>query len=225
MRLWLILVIALGILEISIGQESKEHDDDHIYTEVGFTFSHFEQQVKSEIGGVKGDLLVDDTNLSIGLLSGYKVLHWLSAGVYLRYDSGTRSGGEFGGVDGSGQTVLVNGQGGDYSELWLGPFARFHYRKLYLSLGYGLVGSRFDESRNDITSINGTSDGSFSLDPSVAFIFNIGGSANITDHLEATFGIEYRARYYNMLDGDVLADNIVLGTQNITPLMGLRYNW
>lgn len=194
-----------------------------LYAELGFTFSHFEQQVKSEVGGAKGDLIVDDTNFSFGLASGYHIYRWLSLGLNIRYDAGNRVSGRFGGFDNDGATIVTNKLGGTYSEMWVAPFVKLHYKRLFLSLGYGLVGFRTDEGRADLPSTTGNISESFSLDPSVAYIFSMGGSATITDDLEAVFGIEYRARYYNQRGGNPLLNNVVLGTQNFTPLMGLRY--
>ena len=48
-----------------LGQDdSSDEINSKLYIESAFSFSHFEQQVKSEIGGPKGELLVDETTLS-----------------------------------------------------------------------------------------------------------------------------------------------------------------
>ena len=147
----------------------------------------------------------------------------MSAGIYFRYDNGTRKNALFNGFTADGVTMVSDQLGGDFSEVWVGPYIRGHYKNLFLSFGYGLIGSRTDEGRPDVVSTNGSEE-SFSLDPSVAWMLNLGGLVPISEDLSVYFGIEYRARYYNQRGGENLVNDIVLGTQNFTPLIGVNYS-
>lgn len=51
--------------------------------DVGLTFSRFEQQVKSEIGGADGERLVEETEFGLALHASYRVWGPFSVGLYL----------------------------------------------------------------------------------------------------------------------------------------------
>jgi len=215
------IFIIIFISQIAFSQSNPEETPiSNFYVESAFTFSHFEQQVKSEIGGAKGELIVDDTNLSFLFAGGARLFKAISVGAFFRYDQGTRNNSLFNGFDSNGQATIINTLGGDYSETWIGPFVKLHYKQLFFSIGYGLFGQRTDDGRPDVEASDSNL-GDFSLDPSVAWVFNIGGNVPLTEKLGVYFGIEYRARYYNERGGVLLQDNIVFGTQNFTPLFGV----
>ena len=224
MKKYISVILFLLISQVVMTQDDMSYSDiKKYYTEVAFTFSHFEQQVKSKIGGQKGDLIVDETNLSFYSSAGIKLFPALSLGAYFCFDTGKRNNSLFDGFDTNGQATTKQTLGGNYSEVWVGPFIKVHYKQLFLSLGYGLIGTRNDDGRTDLTGSNGNLD-DFSLDPSVAWVFNIGGQVPINGKLSAYFGIEYRARYYNQRGGVSLQDNVVFGTQNFTPLFGVHFD-
>ncbi|MFK8058608.1 MAG: hypothetical protein AB8B78_00790, partial [Polaribacter sp.] len=192
------------------------------YTELGFTVSRFEQQVKKEVGGAKGDLISDETNFSTIVTGGYQLSKYFSIGAFVRYDTGKRFNALFDGFNAQNETIVTGRIGGNFSEVWIGPMLRLHWRQLYFSSGYALFGSRVDDARNDIKSSSGATTGSFSTHPRIALQFHLGGAIPITKKLEAFFALEYRIRYYDERGGKELVDNIILGTQNILPFAGLK---
>ena len=64
------------------------------------TFDRFEQQVKTEVGGAKGELLVADNSVALHLAASYSPIEYLSVGIFARSDFGTRSAGNFERFDG-----------------------------------------------------------------------------------------------------------------------------
>jgi hypothetical protein len=79
--------------------------------EGGLTLRRFEQQVKSEVGGRRGDRLVEETEVGLALVGSARV---------------------FTGFDESGAAVVAPAVGGGYAEAWLGPVARAEWRRLFL---------------------------------------------------------------------------------------------
>ena len=191
----------------------------------GLTFSHFEQQVKKEIGGVKGTLLVDETNFSTLISGGYRILDFLSAGLYIRYDVGKRFNGTFKSFDSQNKAVIEPRLGGSYSEFWSGPYLKLHYKGLFVSGGYGLIGLRTDDARTDLPSSSGATSGSFSTHPVIAMVFHLGGEVDISQRVAILFALEYRVRYYNERDGTKLKDEVLFGTQNYSPMVGVKYSF
>lgn len=188
------------------------------------SFTHFEQQIKTKIGGVKGDLLAANTEFNIQAMGTYKVWKFLSAGWYFQYDAGNRENGQLSGFDASGSAQVMNIQGGTFQEFWTGPTIRAHHKQAFLEIGYGLVGSRTDESRSDISNASGSNQGSFSIDPSVAWFIGIGAKVKLSKQFDFIVKANYRVRYYNSRDGTELLNQSVHGTQNFSPLIGLAYN-
>lgn len=205
--------------------DSKKHTEvSKWYTELGFTVSRFEQQVKKEVGGAKGDLISDETNFSTIITGGYQLSKHISLGAYIRYDTGRRFNALFDGFNSENETIVTNEVGGDFSEVWIGPMIRFHWKELYFSLGYALFGSRVDDARSDIKSSSGEITGSFSTHPKVALQFHLGGTIPISKKLDVFFALEYRIRYYDERGGNELVDSVILGTQNILPFAGLKWS-
>jgi hypothetical protein len=147
---------------------------------------------------------------------------YISIGAFLRYDTGKRFNAVFDGFNSDNETIVKNRIGGNFSEMWIGPMIRLHWKQLYFSSGYALFGNRIDDARNDIQSSSGATIGSFSTHPRVALQFHLGGTISIAKKLDFFFAIEYRIRYYNERGGDELIDSIILGTQNILPFAGLK---
>ena len=112
----------------------------------GLTFSRFEQQVKSEVGGVAGERLVEETEFGITALASYRVWGPIALGLYVQYDAGSRSAGKFTGFDADGKTVIGNETGGSFHEFWVGPMIRAQWRTLFIELAYGAFGMRMDDA-------------------------------------------------------------------------------
>ena len=209
----------LGMSLMSFAQDQEQP----FSIELTGTMTHFEQQVKTEIGGVKGDLLAADTELGLQLLGTYKFWEYLHAGWYIQYNIGNREDGRFNGFDANGSPLIVSVQGGSFSEFWIGPIIRGQYKKAFLELGYGFVGSREDEARDDISNGTLSNQGNFSTDPSVAWIIGIGTQVDLSNNFSLLIKAQYRARYYNSRNGIALNNQTVLGTQDFSPLIGVSY--
>src|SRR5690606_12105587 len=78
----------------------------------GLTFSHFEQQIKTEIGGARGDRLVTDSEFGLNLFATFNPIPYLGLGVFTQLDIGTRRAAAFSGVDDQGRTVTSGEVGG-----------------------------------------------------------------------------------------------------------------
>lgn len=189
--------------------------------QVGTGFSHFEQQVKSEVGGKKGDILVNDSEFNLLVNATTRIWGNLGLGVFAQADWGHRSAGLYNGLD-SENSATVNGSiGGAYSEYWLGPLVSYELKSVFFQLGYGAFGRRIDDSRKGIVNDKGSNSGSFSLSPTVAWLIVTGGRFDLDDNLELEIKVEYRIRYYDQRAGENLEFGITHGTQNLSPLIGL----
>lgn len=151
------------------------------------------------------------------------MLPWAHLGVFLRWDVGAREAGRFAGFNtATGKTVVEGEVGGGFQELWLGPTVRFAWRMLWAEVGYGAVGLRWDDAREDLRDASGDAQGALKTHPGIAWVFGVGGLVALTDGLDLSLRLEYRIRYYNRR-GSALADQIVHGTQNYSPLIGVRW--
>ncbi|MBI4417533.1 MAG: hypothetical protein HY563_02070 [Ignavibacteriales bacterium] len=192
----------------------------------GLTFSHFQQQVKAEVGDPRGERLVNELQFGVMALGAWKIWDYASIGAFMQYDRGNRHAARFNGFDpANGKTVTVDKIGGNYRELWAGPFVRVQWKNLFGEFGYGLFGFRDDEARTDLKSSAGDSTGSFSLNPSIAWYAALGGAVALWDAWDLVIRMEYRLRYYNKREGNSFQSNIEHGTQNITPYIGLRWQF
>ena len=213
-------------MSLSFVVHAQEEEQQKAFTiELVSTFSHFEQQIKTEIGGVKGELLAADTELGVQLVGTYNVWKFIHAGWYFQYDMGNRENGQFSGFDSSGAAQVLNLQGGSFSEFWTGPILRAQYKLAFLEFGYGLVGTRNDDSRADILNTSSSDQGSFSTDPSIAWMMGIGAQVNLWKSVSLLIKAQYRVRYYNSRDGLELQDQAVHGTQNFASLVGFSYKF
>ncbi|MFN3199500.1 MAG: hypothetical protein ACE366_13935 [Bradymonadia bacterium] len=191
--------------------------------DVGLTLSRFEQQVKSEIGGARGERLVEESRLGAVTYATWHAWGPLSVGGFLQYDAGTRRAGRFEGLDENNMTVVEGEVGGGFSELWLGPVVRGQWKQLYLELGYGLLGRRTDDARGDLPNTAGNVDDALETSPTVAWMFGLGAHVPITETLDVALRVNYRIRYYDQRGGKPLVDELVHGTQDITPFIGLSW--
>jgi hypothetical protein len=193
------------------------------------TFNRFEQQIKTEVGGAKGDRLVEETAVGLGVSGAYRIWGPLSVGLYARYDVGSRFAGEFDHFDADNKPVVDPEVGGSYSELWMGPMIRAHWRTLFFEFGHGTLGMRWDDARGDLKTENqadpdAPGSGALHVMPTVAWLAALGGGFPINDELELVLRLEYRVRYYNRRD-EALIDETVHGTQNFTPFAGLCWKF
>lgn len=184
--------------------------------------SRFEQQVKTEVGGVRGERLVESVEINLLQSLTYRVGGPVQLGYFLQFDSGKRVAGRFVGFDSQGKTVVADEVGGAFRELWVGPLLRAEWRHLFAELGWGAYGARLDEAREDLPAENGET-GLLRTSPRIAWLLALGGSVPLHGALELSLRLEYRVRYYTRRSGEALAGGIVHGTQNFTPLMGLLY--
>lgn len=201
----------------------QNDEEKNFFTEGGITISHFQQQIKTEIGAERGERLTNEFQIGLYSSGAYTFNKYFAAGIYLRYDRGQRQLANFDGFDQSGKTLVKDRIGGTYTEFWAGPIIHFFYKQLHASFGYGLFGVRDDTARNDIPSSTGDVESAFELDPSFAWLISLGGRFNILTSLDLSISIEYRARYYNTRGGNKLENNINHGTQSIAPLIGVMY--
>ncbi|HSN98480.1 MAG TPA: hypothetical protein VLS89_09280, partial [Candidatus Nanopelagicales bacterium] len=200
-------------------------DEPRMRVDFGGTFSRFEQQVKAEVGGARGERLVESAELGLLQMLSYRVWGPFSAGYFVQLDTGTRRAGRFVGFDAEGKTVVGGELGGAYHELWAGPLVRAEWRRLFVELGWGAYGARVDEGRDDLPSEGGSAAGALRTTPNVAWVFAAGGGVPITRELELALRLEYRIRYYDRRGGEPLAGGVVHGTQNFTPFVGLAYRF
>jgi hypothetical protein len=194
--------------------------------DAGLTFSHFQQQVKAVVGDPRGERLVNELQFGFMGMGTRNVWEYINVGVFLQYDRGNRHAARFAGFDpATGKTVTEDKIGGNYQELWAGPFVRVQWKELFGELGYGLFGFRDDDARTDLKSSTGDSTGTFSLNPSIAWYAALGGAVAIGETWDLVIRMEYRLRYYNKRNSNPFQSNIEHGTQNITPYIGVRWRF
>lgn len=190
--------------------------------DLGLTLHRFEQQIKSEIGGARGERLVQESTLGLSGVASWRVWGPLSIGAYARFDTGSRNAGRFVGLDADNKTVVEGEVGGDFDELWIGPLVRAQWRMLFVELGYGAIGMRNDDARGDLPTADGDTSSALRTSPTVAWLAAIGGQVNIWSNLDAVFRVEYRVRYYDRRD-EALVDELVHGTQSFAPIVGVAW--
>jgi hypothetical protein len=148
---------------------------------------------------------------------------FIAAGVFAELDLATRRSGELIGFDADGRATIDPAIGGKSTELWTGLFVRAQWRGLFADLGYALFTRRWDTGRDDLPSADGTTDGAFSTEPAVRWMFALGGAVPLRHDLAITIRLEWRIRYYDERGGQSLRDGIVHGTQEIRPLFGVTW--
>ncbi len=193
--------------------------------EGALTFSHFQQQVKQKIGGETGEKLVNEFQIGLGLSGTYRIMDFLAAGLHLRLDRGERSAARFEGFDGNGATQVTGQTGGTYSELWFGPLVQFSWKGLMAEVGYGAIGIRNDDARDDLPSSSGSTEDAFTTSPAVAWLLGLGGNIPVCENLDAVIKVEYRVRYYTQRGREDILDGVEHGTQSIAPLVGVAWHF
>lgn len=187
------------------------------------TVSHFQQQVKAEVGDPRGERLVYEYEFGVMASGLYRLLPYLSAGAFARADAGRREAARFDGFAPDGTTQVAGRVGGPYTEFWAGPMLRGHWRRVSLDVGYALIGVRSDDGRPDLPNESGATSGAFSTHPTIAWLVSAGGSIPLIERLDLALRLEYRGRYYHRRGGEPLASNIDHGTQSIAPMVGVSW--
>jgi hypothetical protein len=94
----------------------------------------------------------------------------------------------------------------------------------FVELGYGLYTARWDEARDDLRNQHGRT-GLLRTHPGIAWLLAAGVAAELSPDLALTVRLSYRVRYYNRRGGEPLADELVHGTQDLTPFFGVAYRF
>ncbi len=228
MRIHIILVVlfVFPVTSLAVDDDGRKNSSTPWRVEAGFTYRHFQQQVKAEVGDPRGERLVNETEFGMMLFSAREVWGPISAGVYLQFDRGNRHAARFNTIDPStGQTVTEDKIGGDFRELWVGPYLQVRWRAVFIEFGYGLFGTRSDDARTDLPSASGNTTDAFTFLPSIAWMVNFGGNVELIDRLDIVLRMEYRSRYYDKRGGERFKDDIEHGTQNWTPFVGVAWRF
>ena len=223
----LLLMVGLFCLNNGLGAQTekaneKEKKLDLVRIDASLGFSRFEQQIKSGLDGARGERLVENFELGLLFDATHQVFSWLSVGLYTQFDVGNREAATFAGFDSTGAATTAGRVGGRYSEFWLGPLLRFQWRMIFAEFAYGAIGVRHDTARSDLPNQSGNL-GDFRTHPGVAYMFAVGWYHKITENLALSLRMQYRIRYYNRRGSEDLQNNIVHGTQNYSPFIGLSY--
>ena len=81
--------------------------------------------------------------------------------------------------------------------LWLRTFVW----TLFFELGYGALGLRWDDARDDLPTADGDIESALQTHPGIAWLVAVGGGIPVLDELQVVFRVEYRVRYYISRDG------------------------
>lgn len=190
--------------------------------ESGITISHYQAQVKPDVGEPRGERLTNQFEIGLLLSGVYSFTNYFAGGLFFRIDRGERAAASFDRIE-NGRAITENDLGGVYTELWIGPLLRLHWEYLSFETGYAVVGIRNDDGRRDIYSSKGSNEDAFTVFPGIAWLFAVGSNFPVYKNLDVIIKIEYRPRYYNKRGGDSLQDNIEHGTQSIAPLFGIGW--
>ena len=198
-------------------------EDERWRVEGALTFNRFEQQVKSEIGGMAVDPVVEESSFGLAFTATYNIWRFFRLGLYAQLDAGNRSAGRFTGLDADGNPIVAS-EGGRFVELWLGPVLRVQWRGLFGEFAYGALGIRRDRARDDLPDEDGEVDGLFRVSPRVAWSFGVGAFVPVHRNVDVVLRIQYRVRYYDQRGGSALANDVVHGTQNLAPFLGVAWH-
>ncbi len=190
--------------------------------DLGLTFSRFEQQVKSEIGGARGERLVEESRFGVNAIATYTVWGPLSVGAFAWADVGSRTAGRFTGFDADNKALVEGEVGGAFTEFWVGPMVRARWKAVFVELGYGALGLRSDDARTDLPDTSGDTDGALRTSPTVAWRLALGGHIPLVAPVELALRLEYRVRYY-VARGEKLQNEMAHGTQEYAPFIGVSW--
>lgn len=205
------------------------HAEPRMRLDAGLTFTRFEQQVKTELGGTRGDRLVEEFSFGYAHALTYRALEWkdfsLAGGGFMQVDVGRREAARFTGFAPDGSPQTSSRIGGAFAELWMGPLVRVEWRRIFGELGYAVYGARRDDARDDLVNEDGSASGTLRTSASVAWSFALGGRVALVDSLDLVLRIQYRIRYFDTRGGTRLAGGTVHGTQNFTPFVGVAWSF
>ena len=221
-QLFFIITVTINAQDSSFSPKDKILSKWRI--ESGVIITHFQQQVKPEVGDPRGERLVNEFQLGFLISGTYSITEYFAAGLFLRVDRGERAAAVFDRFE-EGKAVTSNEVGGVYNEFWFGPLLQFKWNVLSAEIGYALVGLRDDDGRRDIPSSTGNNSDAFSTSPLIAWLFTVGGNFPILDNLDIIIKLEYRNRYYTKRGGNPLFNNIEHGTQSISPIAGIGFKF
>ena len=221
-KMWMSVWSGAAVMVMSAHAHAQEHPAWRV--DAGLTFSHFEQQIKVEIGGARGQKLVTDSELGLNVFATYNPLEFLGVGLFAQADIGRREAARFDSIDGDNKTVTTGQVGGAYKEFWVGPLVRGQYKTLFAEVGYGF-GARDDDARTDIPSADGQTATALYTSPTVSWLLAVGAGVPLTESLQAVLRIEYRVRYYDRRSDARLANDLVHGTQNLLPFVGVGWTF
>lgn len=177
-----------------------------------------QRQVKEEVGGKSYPILSNNSEINLNFEVRYNINEYFSAGVYYRYDFGNIQS-SYISLDGFGDQAHFDF---NYNENWVGPIVKGHYKDVFLGLGYGLMASRSDM-------LGGIANEDYGLKQftasSIAWLVQLGGQFELSEDLYLNIMLEYRVRYYDKIEGSNINGKYVIGTQNITPMAGISYNF
>lgn len=199
--------------------------ESRFYIDGGLILSHFQQQVKQDVGDPRGERLVYEYEFGLLLAGRYRFNDYFSAGLFLRNDVGKREAARYDGFDDDGKTKVTNQLGGNYTEFWFGPLVMVNWKQIFFEIGYGLIGIRSDDGRDDIPSNSGDTGSSFTTNPLISWLISVGGFVPLSDDLDLLLELEYRNRYYNERGGEPLTSDIDHGTQSISPIIGVSWKF
>lgn len=211
--------------------EELENDDEAntwervsegLRLDLGLTYSTFEQQVKSEVGGVSVEPIVEDRSFGLALTATYGIWKYIRLGVFFQLDMGSRFSARYTGLDASGTPIISGRIGGSYREFWMGPLLRVQWKGIAAEFGYGAFGVRSDDARDDLPTAAGET-GALRTSPRIAWHAALSGYVPVHPHVDVVFRVQYRVRYYDRRSGESLANGVVHGTQNLTPTIGVSW--
>lgn len=205
-----------------LGPWGERWDEERFRLDLGLGFHRFEQQVKAEIGGAAGVPIVEESALHLAVDATYNVWRFVRLGLSAQLDVGARHATTFERIE-DGAPVVAERVGGAYTEFWLGPMLHLQWKGLFARVGYGALGLRTDSARDDLPASDGSTSGILRTSPRIAWWFGLGVYAPIRPHWDLTLRVQYRIRYYVTRGGEPLAQDLVHGTQDITPFLGVSY--
>jgi hypothetical protein len=186
--------------------------------------------VKTDLGGARGERLVEEFQFGYAQALTYRFWEWtngpsFAGGGFMQLDVGQREAARFAGFDAQGKATIRDDVGGRYLELWMGPLLRVEYKRVFGEVGYAFYGARRDDARDDLVAEGGDGSGTLHTSASVAWAFALGGRIPIVRDLDLVLRVQYRIRYYDERSDARLSGGAVHGTQNYTPFAGIAWTF
>ncbi|MEM9191021.1 MAG: hypothetical protein AAGF12_17680 [Myxococcota bacterium] len=177
-----------------------------------------------EVGtdGESNQRLVNDVSFGLHAAATWRFWGPFSVGLYAQFETGSREYGRFDEVGPDGVAMVEREGGGSFTEFWFGPLLRAQWEALFLEFGWGPLGIRSDNGRDDLPA-DGRTDGSFRTTPSIAWLIGIGAAVELFSDLELVMRLNYRIRYYEVRGGEDLDQGLAHGTQDFIPFVGLAW--